>query len=133
MKTKPFALICMLGVIFIIASCSKDAGEGGNSTIFGKVYVKDYNATFTVLQDEYYGKEIDVYIIYGDDVSFGNRTRTNYDGTYEFKYMRPGTYHIYAYSKDSTLQTLSTLPVIKDVEVTKKKQTVEVPEITIFN
>jgi hypothetical protein len=133
MKRSLYILLCMISVLFIVTSCSKDAGQGGNSSIFGKVYVKDYNSTFTVLQSEYYGGELDVYIIYGDEKSYGDRTRTNYDGTYEFKYLRPGKYHIYAYSRDSTLQTTSLLPIIKDVEITKRKQTVEVPEITILN
>ena len=113
-------------------SCEKQAGEGGNSSIYGKIYVKDYNGTFTILQDEYYGPDIEVYIIYGDDRSYSNRERTCYNGTYEFKYLRPGKYRIYAYSKDSTLQTTAEIPVIRDIEITKKKQEVEVPDLIIF-
>jgi len=117
---------------FFLYSCKKEPGEGGNSSIYGKVYVKDYNATFTDLQEEYYGPDIDVYIIYGDDKSYGDRVKTSYDGTYEFKYLRTGTYHVYAYSKDSTMQTTASIPVIKDVKITKKSQEVEVPEIVTF-
>ena len=130
MKRKPLILICIISVLFIFSSCSKDAGEGGNSSIIGKVYVKDYNFQFTALQDEYYEGDIDVYIIYGDDASYGDRTRTNYDGTYEFKYLRPGMYHVYALSDDST--TLGKIPIIENVEITKRKQTIVAPEITIL-
>jgi hypothetical protein len=118
-------------VLFI--SCKKEPGKGGNSSIFGKVYVKDYNATFTILQDEYYAQNKKVFIIYGDDKSYADDVTTNYDGTYEFKYLRPGKYKIFTYSKDSTLQTLADIPIVLDVEITKKNQKVEVPDILIFN
>ena len=126
-------IILLSGMTILLYSCEKEPGEGGKSTIYGKVFVKDYNATFTNLEEEYYGPDIWVYIIYGDDRDYSDRILTSYDGTYEFKYLRPGTYHVYAYSKDSTLQTNALLPVIRDVEVPKKKQEVEVEDIVIFD
>ena len=125
--------VLTVGLFVFLLSCEKEPGEGGKSSIYGKVYVKDYNSTFTNLEEEYYGPDIWVYIIYGDDRDYGDRILTNYDGTYEFKYLRPGTYHVYAYSKDSTMQTNAPVPVIMDVEVPKKKQDVSVPDIVIFN
>lgn len=119
--------------LFLVSSCKKEAGEGGNSSIYGKVYVKDYNSTFTILQEEYYGPDNWVYIIYGDDRDYSDRIRTSYNGTYEFKYLRQGTYHIYVYSKDSSLQTNAAVAVVKDVTIDKKKQEVEVPDIVIYN
>jgi hypothetical protein len=123
----------LTAMFLLLAACSKDPGQGGSSSIYGKVWVRDYNTTYTMLMDEYYGQEIDVYIIYGEDKSYSDRTRTSYDGSFEFKYLRKGTYHIYAYSKDSTLQTLALIPVIKDVEITKNRQEVEAQQITILN
>ncbi|HQI70848.1 MAG TPA: hypothetical protein PLT47_08870 [Bacteroidales bacterium] len=120
-------------ISFLFSSCKKDPGEGGTSSIYGKVYMKDYNSTYTVLLEEYYAQDVDVYIIYGDDKTYSERIRTNYDGTYEFKYLRKGTYHVYAYSEDSTLQTNAMIPVIRDIEITKNNQEVEADEITIFN
>jgi hypothetical protein len=130
---KIFILISLVIIIFPIASCKKDAGKGGNSTIFGKVYVKKYNDTFTILQEEYYGTYIYVMIIYGNDRDYGDRVRTNYDGTYEFKYLRPGHYRVYAYSKDSTLQTNNLIGIVKEIDITKKKQQMEVPDIVVFD
>ncbi|OFX71742.1 MAG: hypothetical protein A2X12_08990 [Bacteroidetes bacterium GWE2_29_8] len=118
--------------IIVLGSCKKEAGTGGSSSIYGKVYVRDYNSTYTVFEEEYAGQDMDVYIIYEDDKTFSERIRTNYDGAYEFKYLRKGNYHIYAYSEDSTLLTNAMIPIIKDVEVTKRKQVVEVPDIIIF-
>jgi len=75
----------------------------------------------------------DVFIIYDGDRSYSQRIRTNYDGVYEFKYLRPGDYTIYAYSKDSTLTLPQEIyPVIREVTIDKNKQSVEVPDIKIF-
>jgi len=117
---------------FMMASCKKEPGSGGTSSIYGKVYAKDYNSTFTVFLEGYYAQDEDVYIIYGDDKSFSDRVRTNYDGTFEFKYLRKGTYHIYTYSKDSTLQTNAMIPVITDVEITKNNQDIPTNDLVIF-
>jgi hypothetical protein len=129
-----FRRIFLLFVFFsvMLVSCSKDPGEGGTSSISGKVFAKDYNSTFTVLQSEFYVSDIWVYIIYGNDKDYGDRIKTSYDGTYEFKYLRPGTYHIYAYSKDSTMQTNAAVAVIRDVDIQKNYRAVEAPLIQIF-
>jgi len=126
-------ILTLAGFCILFVSCEKEPGSGGKSTIYGKVLVKDYNSTFTILQETYYGPEIWVYLIYGDDRDYGDRIQTNYDGTYEFKYLRPGAYHVYAYSKDSTLQTNAMIPVIRDIDVPEKKQDIEVEDIVIFN
>ncbi|HNZ43221.1 MAG TPA: hypothetical protein PLB59_10740 [Bacteroidales bacterium] len=133
MKKNFLVIIVFILVPTIFVSCKKDPGEGGTSSIYGKVYMKDYNSTYTVLLEEYYAQDVDVYIIYGDDKTYSERIRTNYDGTYEFKYLRKGTYHVYVYSEDSTLQTNAMIPVIRDVEITKNNQEVEAEEIIIYN
>jgi hypothetical protein len=122
--------ICM----FCISGCKKTAGEGGNSSIRGSVWVEDWNSSFNVKNGEYAGYDEDVYIIYGDAVSYSERTRANYNGEYEFKYLRPGNYKIYVYSKDKTLQSKSgDVVIIKEVQITKKKETVTVDQIVIYN
>jgi hypothetical protein len=133
MKKILFSLVLTSVFIVTLYSCRKEPGDGGKASIYGKVFVRDYNSTFTVLEDEYYGQDIYVYIIYGDDKDYSDRIRTSYDGTYEFKYLRPGKYHIYTYSKDSTLQTNALIPVVKDVEITKNREEIEVPLINICN
>lgn len=128
-----FKIIFLLSFALIINSCAKEEGEGGNSTLYGKVWVKDYNSTFTILNGEYYGTDEDVYIIYGDDNGYGDHTKTDYRGSYEFRYLRPGKYTIYVFSKDSTLQSPSgTVAVTEKIEITGNKQNIEVPLINIF-
>jgi hypothetical protein len=127
------SLLLLLLIPLLMNSCKKEPGSGGKSTIYGKVLVKEYNSTFTVLEEIYYGPGLWVYIVYGDDRDYGDRIQTSYDGTWEFKYLRPGTYHVYAFSKDSTLQTNAQVPVMRDVVVPNKKQDIEVPDLVIFN
>jgi len=130
---KIFALLIVALTISSIFSCTKDAGEGGNSTIYGKIIAHNYNAEFTNLKGIYPAADEDVFIIYGDDRSYSDRVSTNYEGVYEFKYLRPGDYTIYVYSKDSTLTLPSGIyAVIQKVSVSDKKQTMEAKEMKIF-
>ena len=125
-----FLVILFSAVTF---SCSKEAGEGGNSTIYGKIIAHNYNAEFTNLKGIYPAADEDVYIIYGEDRSYSERVRSNYEGIYEFKYLRPGDYTIYAYSKDSTLTMASEMyAVIRKVKIDDNRQTVEVEDMKIF-
>jgi hypothetical protein len=125
--------ICLVFLLSMeLPSCTKEAGTGGNSTIYGKVYAKDYNSTFTVLYEEYYAQDVEVYLIYGDDRSYSDHIKTSYDGSFEFKYLRPGNYHVYCYSEDSTLQSHALIPILRDVTIDKKNQEVEVPTMVIF-
>jgi len=138
MKTIRTKLFYVLLVLVVVA-CKKEAGEGGTSFIRGKVFAKYYDKYFYTLGDSAYAPDVDVYIIYGNEVTFGERQRTSYDGSYEFKYLRNGEYKIYAYSRDSSgvyknqaNQYAPDIAIIKNVEITGKKQTVEVPDINVL-
>jgi hypothetical protein len=124
-----FVILLVLG----LAACEKGPGEGGTSTIRGRVVVHDYNGDFTILRDTFPAAKEDVYIIYGDDYVYGDKFETNYDGSYEFNYLQEGSYTVYAYSKDSTSLIIAKIvAVMKQVEITGKNQIVEVPDIIIL-
>ena len=134
MKICKISNIYYVLIFAFLISCKKPEGEGGRATIRGNIWTEDWNTTFTVLQSEYPSADVDVYIIYGEDLSYSQRIRANYNGEYEFKYMRPGNYKIYVYSKDKEMKSPSGIvPVIKDVKISKRKQTVVVDKITIYN
>lgn len=130
-------LLCIfltLGLFLFLASCEKDAGFGGTSTITGKVKVRDYNADFSVVNSIYWAQEEDVYLIFGNDSIYSEKFETNYDGSFWFQYLREGNYTVFAYSKDSTLQAPSgKVPVKVEVNVSKADQVVEAPTLTILN
>jgi hypothetical protein len=50
----------------------------------------------------------DVFIIYGDNISPDDRVQTNYDGEYEFMFLRPGKY----------TKSIHSLPIHNSVAVT---------------
>lgn len=127
---KAFSLAFLL---LLFASCSKDPGSGGTSTLKGKVKVIEYNDDFTAIKAEYYAQDEDVYLIYGDDQEYSDDYKTNPDGSFVFKYLRKGKYTIYVYSADSSGQSASgTTPLYTSIEVTKNNQDVDMGEITIL-
>lgn len=129
----------------IFTSCKKPAGEGGNSTIQGKIHTKNYNTNFSALLNDYAGADLDVYIIYGDDATYGNKTKSGPDGVFEFQYLRKGSYKIYVYSKDSVgtvgppysiiTPNLNApkVAVFKSVEISKKKVKIDAGTFEIYN
>jgi hypothetical protein len=120
-----FAFFCT--IMTVIASCKKGPGDGGNSSINGYISVIKYNAFFTDTLAIYGGYDEDVYIIYGDDITYGDHLKSGPDGKFEFKYLREGSYKIYVYSDDTIhADTVpSKIAVMKNVEITEKNQEVD--------
>lgn len=128
MKTTLFLLL-----VTFFFGCKKPPGEGGNSSIKGNIWVQDYDKNMTIIQHEYAGVDVEVYIIYGDDVTAGDKVNTNANGEFEFKYLRKGNYTIYAISKEKigTSTDAKDVAVTKEATITDKKQTVDAGQITI--
>lgn len=110
----------------------KEANKGGTSTIKGKVFTKDYNGNFTIINSQYYTPDEYVYIIYGNSGHYNDRIKTNIDGSYEFKNLRKGSYKIFTYSEDPTLSSPSgIISVSENTEITAKNQVIELPDLII--
>lgn len=115
MKYFVFAALIGLGLV----SCNNDEGLGGDSTIRGKIVQHSLDEDFKVVQGVApIGKE-DVYIIYGNNASYGDKVETNYDGTFEFNYLQKGSYKIFYYSEDSVSKSKEKVAVVKEVSVGK--------------
>lgn len=130
MKTR---LIIFVFVCITFFSCKKPAGSGGNSSIKGTIWVWDYDKNLTAVQYQYAGVDVEVYIIYGDDLTAGDKVNTNSAGEFEFKYLRKGSYKIYAISKEKIAATNDSkdVAVSVDVSISKNKQTVDAGQIII--
>ncbi len=121
----------------LFTSCKKEEGEGGTSSVTGRVYVKDYNSEFTSVHHEYYSMDEDVFIMYGDHQYYDDKTTTGYDGTFRFGNLRKGKYTIFIYSDDTTYYSNwspdnpETYPVIREFEITKNNQEITLDEIVI--
>lgn len=134
---RKLALFILLSGFFSLASsCSKAAGEGGTSVIKGKIYVHNYNSSGTAITSEYWGQDIDVYIIYGTESNyFNDRIRTSYDGSFEFPYLAKGKYRVFVYEKCfNTMEDpcpSGMREVIVETNITKNKSSVDVGTIII--
>ena len=111
----------LLILSFAFFGCEKEAGEGGQASITGKLYVLKYNGNCTELRDQYYGVDERVYIIAGDEPSYFESVRTGPDGTFWFPYLRKGKYQIYAISKNCDIPGQEE-GVFLNVEITDRKQ-----------
>jgi hypothetical protein len=135
-------LASLLLIALVLPSCKKEEGEGGTSTIRGKVIVHDFDSGFQQSEPTkiYPASDEKVYVIYGEDgTTYDDDFNTSYDGSYEFKHLQKGTYKLFAYSKDSTnakttgiLSDLD-IPVIVTVEITSNGSTVDAPDIIILD
>lgn len=135
LKQRSGASLCsamLIVLMFAAASCSKEEGEGGTSSVTGKVYVLDYNDSYTLLESSYYGMDRDVFIVYGDDVVYGDKTSTHFDGTFRFENLRKGKYTVYSYSEDTTsLVAGGEYPVLLDFEITENAQELVLPDLIV--
>lgn len=126
----------LVSLLLLATACKKEEGEGGNSSIKGRVFVRDFNSDFSVLIGQYWAQNEDIYIIYGDNTAIGDNMETSYDGSFEFKYLRPGNYKVYVYSKDSTRNFVQypsgNYAVVANVKINKKKEKVEIPTLLIY-
>ncbi len=120
-------------VCLALFSCEKEEGEGGKATITGKIIIQEKSPS-CIPGASYSAPEERVYIIYGtEDSLFDDEVRTNFDGTYQFKWLRKGTYTIYAYSDcecDGCIEEQE--PVFQTVEIKDRKEELTVPVITVI-
>jgi len=122
MKNRYFLLAVVL--VFFLSSCKKEEGDGGNSSIKGKVS-REWRVVLTnpgTAVNTFPAADEDVYIIYGDHVSPDDRVQTNYDGEYEFLYLRPGNYKVYTFSKDTNAVVVpwdeDHMTILQEIEIT---------------
>lgn len=106
--------------VMLFNSCSNGPGPGGKASIQGVIKATRYVNNCTTLAGTFLAEDEEVYIIYGDDPSYGDRIRTGPGGVFYFPYLRPGKYTIYAYSTKCTVAQKEA--VVMEVEITDKSQ-----------
>ena len=100
---KKFHFFALLFIsILLLTACKKYEGQGGRSKITGKITVNEklyINGIFSNTVS-YPGATEDVYIVYGtQDSIFDDKIECNYDGTFSFNNLFPGTYTVFAYNE----------------------------------
>lgn len=99
-------LLLLSLILNLLLACQKEAGEGGTSTIKGKVITYEVthfdvpggNQSVDTL-GFYTQADEEVYIIYGnEDYLYDDSYETSFDGSFKFENLRKGKYSIFLYS-----------------------------------
>ncbi len=130
---KKLLVLAFILSAFILISCKKTPGFGGNARIRGKVYVKQYDPFFVYQESEYFGPNIAVQITFGDDISPDATENTNANGEFEFQYMRTGKYTVNVYSKvlKDSLHPSGLVPVDTTFTINNSHDIVDLGTLTI--
>ena len=132
MKMKHYGKIMVLLALlpFVLVSCNKREGEGGTGTVQGYVKLVHHpDDDYQLGVDTLNAAKTDVFIVYGDEEFYGDDTETNPDGLYQFEYLTPGNYTVFAYS---TLATGEKVAVSETIKL-ERGQTAQVPTIYVHD
>lgn len=126
---------CKIILVFLVAglalsSCNNKEGEGGTGTVQGYVKLVHHpDDNYQLEADTLNAAKTDVFIVYGDEEFYGDDTETNPDGLYQFNYLTPGDYTVFAYS---TLPTGEKVPVAESVTL-ERGRVAQVPTIYVHD
>ena len=130
MKKTVNLLLVLLVMAMLLPGCNKGPGEGGTGTVQGFVKLVHHpDDDYTLTPDTMVAAKTDVFIIYGDEAYFGDDVETNVEGMYQFEYLRPGDYTVFAYS---TLPTGEKVAVSKSVTL-ERGAVAKVPTLYIHD
>ena len=130
MKKKINFILALFAVALLFASCNKGPGEGGTGTVQGYVKLVHHpDDDYTLTPDTMVAAKTDVFIIYGDEAYFGDDLETNAEGLYQFEYLLPDKYTVFAYS---TLPSGEKVAVSETVELARGA-VVNVPTLYIHD
>lgn len=130
MKKTIHLLLALVVMALLLPSCNKGPGEGGTGTVQGFVKLVHHpDDDYTLTPDTMAAAKTDVFIIYGDETYFGDDAETGADGMYQFEYLRPGEYTVFAYS---TLPSGEKVAVSETVEL-QRGAVAKVPTLYIHD
>ena len=130
MKKTFHLLLTLLVMALLLPSCNKGPGEGGTGTVQGFVKLVHHpDDDYTLTPDTMAAAKTDVFIIYGNEAFFGDDVETNAEGMYQFEYLRPGEYTVFAYS---TLPSGEKVAVSETVEL-QRGAVAKVPTLYIHD
>lgn len=130
MRKLSLAGVVLVVVLSTFQSCKKVEGEGGSSTIIGKIVANKLNSAGVVIAS-FDAPDHDVFIIYGEgETVHDDKVETSFDGNFEFKYLEKGVYTIYTY-EDCNSCASGQKEILKKVEITKNKEIINVGVIEV--
>lgn len=130
MKRTIKLLLFFVAMALLLPACNKGPGEGGTGTVQGYVKLVHHpDNDFTLTPDTMAAAKTDVYIVYGEEAYYGDDAETSIDGLYQFEYLLPGDYTVFAYS---TLPSGEKVPVSETVTLSRG-EVAQVPTIYIHD
>ena len=129
--------IAVVAAVLLLAACTKQAGEGGAGRVHGRV-VKEIRLVMSnpgTVVASYAAPDEEVWIQYGESLSPDDRVHTNYDGEFEFEFLRRGEYTVYVYSEDTTgAQNVSPdrMAIKRRFTIDGRKDAIDLGDITIY-
>lgn len=127
-------VIIILGILILaLTACTKE-GKGGAASIEGKVKIRLIKETTLDTLTTYDAPDEDVYIIYGENLTYDDDVKTTYNGNFKFDYLYTGNYTVYVYSECTFLIEScpdETVALLENVTIEKARQAVDLGEIVI--
>lgn len=117
-RSKLIYLVFILCVLLNVA-CSQDEGIGGDSTLKGQLIERFYIEDSSVLLYEQECKDADVFILFGQDNTIGEKVETSFSGDFEFNYLWPGNYTIFYYSENKENSKYGDEEILVEVSIGK--------------
>ena len=103
---KPFSRVVIVLLLFtticLLPSCEKNEGQGGTGSISGTIIEQFHNDDYSALIYQKPAVDEDVFVLYGNDNTLGDRAITGVTGEFRFDFLYPGRYYIYFLTRDST-------------------------------
>lgn len=125
-----------LGIItlcIVMISCNKEPGEGGKAEIRGRLLERQVFVSGVVAAGPYPVIGDNVYIVYGDGAD-GQFPDDNVDsgpnGEFRFRWLRKGTYTVYAVGDSYTTESGKTAVPIT-ITIDDRKGVVEIGDLII--
>ncbi len=132
MKVLTKTILIIFSLIWVLSSCEKEEGFGGNAEISGKLIKKIYNDDYSLLLEEGPAKDEDVYLSFGSNNTSDEKVETSFTGNFSFRYLFEGDYKVYYYSKDFENTSSSEIEILNEVSL-KKGETANLNDLVIYD
>lgn len=113
----------------MLCSCKKVEGEGGSSSITGKIIANKKNSAGVTIAT-FPATDHKVFIIYGAGNVHDDKTETSHDGSFKFSFLEKGDYTIYTYEDCNTCASGDAVKIIATT-ISKAKEEVNLGTIEV--
>jgi len=142
MKSIQILTTFLLFVSLTLFSCVRTPGEGGRASITGSVELIRRLVIYTPEINEdslsIAASNVEVFIVYGDNIGPDDKVDTNPDGDFTFEWLRTGDYTLYVYSEDTTIPISGVAPLPRvavsfEIEIQDKDDVIQLDPFVIYD